>query len=209
MPSALAVLIVSPDDQDHVDLLHILQPVYQLHRASGRHDALPIVRQHRPKIVICEHSLADGNWSDLLSDLQGEPEVPRLIVFSRLADERLWAEVLNLGGYDVLIKPFDNAEVRSAVRLASPLHSSPPEIRRHIEEQLRDNLADAKKQYDSAKIIIRELMDTATELGSSNPDGAQATKSATRVQVQANQNYADAVKALSDFILRGEIPKTL
>jgi hypothetical protein len=32
-------------------------------------------------------------------------------VFSRLADEYLWAEVLQLGGYDVLLKPFEEEEV--------------------------------------------------------------------------------------------------
>jgi hypothetical protein len=32
-------------------------------------------------------------------------------VISRLADEYLWAEVLNLGGHDVLAKPLRQAEV--------------------------------------------------------------------------------------------------
>jgi len=40
---------------------------------------------------------------------------PLLIVASRLADERLWAEVLNLGGYDVLLKPFEPAELRRVI----------------------------------------------------------------------------------------------
>jgi DNA-binding response OmpR family regulator len=35
-----------------------------------------------------------------------------------LADEALWAEVLNLGGYDVLTKPFDPKEVHHAVSMA-------------------------------------------------------------------------------------------
>lgn len=30
-------------------------------------------------------------------------------------DARLWAEALNLGGYDVLAKPFDASEVNRAV----------------------------------------------------------------------------------------------
>jgi hypothetical protein len=34
-----------------------------------------------------------------------------VIVSSRLADERLWAEVLNLGGYDVLGMPFEPEKV--------------------------------------------------------------------------------------------------
>jgi DNA-binding response OmpR family regulator len=35
---------------------------------------------------------------------------PKLIVTSRLADERLWSEVLNLGGFDVLAQPFNPRE---------------------------------------------------------------------------------------------------
>ncbi len=36
----------------------------------------------------------------------------------RLADERLWSEVLNLGGYDVLLKPFEPGEVLRVVNSA-------------------------------------------------------------------------------------------
>jgi hypothetical protein len=34
-----------------------------------------------------------------------------VIVSSRLADDNLWTEVLNRGGYNVLAKPFQAAEV--------------------------------------------------------------------------------------------------
>jgi len=39
------------------------------------------------------------------------PNAPSLIVTSRLADDRLWVEALNLGAWDVLAKPFDRSEV--------------------------------------------------------------------------------------------------
>jgi DNA-binding response OmpR family regulator len=39
------------------------------------------------------------------------PHAPRLIVTDRLADEHLWAEVLNLGGHDVLGQPFQVDEL--------------------------------------------------------------------------------------------------
>jgi CheY-like chemotaxis protein len=42
------------------------------------------------------------------------PDPPMLIVTSRLADDYLWAEALNLGAYDVLAKPFDASEVSSS-----------------------------------------------------------------------------------------------
>ena len=44
--------------------------------------------------------------------------LPLLIVTSRLADAYLGAEVLNLGGYDVLAKPFKSAEFIQVMSMA-------------------------------------------------------------------------------------------
>lgn len=57
----------------------------------------------------------------ILRHAQAQSQPPKLIVASRLADERLWAEVLNLGGYDLLVKPFVADEVQRVVSLACPL----------------------------------------------------------------------------------------
>ena len=51
---------------------------------------------------------------------------------SRAADERLWAEALNLGAYDVLAKPFDRTEVMRVVSMAwmhwTAVHGAAPEV---------------------------------------------------------------------------------
>ena len=52
-------------------------------------------------VVIAEHALPCGGL-----------ERPFLVVTSRLADEYLWVEVLNLGEHDVLAKPFRAPEVQ-------------------------------------------------------------------------------------------------
>jgi hypothetical protein len=62
-------------------------------------------------VLLCERDHADGNWEDLLKATARLPAPPNLIVFSRLADESLWAQVLNLGGFDVLMTPFEAEEV--------------------------------------------------------------------------------------------------
>ena len=62
-------------------------------------------------VLLCERDHADGNWEDLLQATARLPAPPNLIVFSRLADECLWAQVLNLGGFDVLMTPFEPEEV--------------------------------------------------------------------------------------------------
>jgi len=70
-------------------------------------------------VVISENRFPDGQcWKDLLCLLQRMSNPPPLIVADRLADERLWAEALNLGAYDVLAEPFDGGEVRRVVESA-------------------------------------------------------------------------------------------
>jgi DNA-binding response OmpR family regulator len=63
-------------------------------------------------VVFCESSLPDGSWKDVLEMISQLEEPPLLVVTSRLADDLLWSEVLNLGGYDVILTPYVEDEVR-------------------------------------------------------------------------------------------------
>jgi response regulator RpfG family c-di-GMP phosphodiesterase len=70
--------------------------------------------------VICDHCLPDGDWKSVLAELDSVPDHPSFIVSSRLADERLWAEVLNLGAFDLLLgSPFVPEEVLRVTQSAS------------------------------------------------------------------------------------------
>jgi len=62
-------------------------------------------------IVVCECDPSPDSWKELLRLLAMLSDPPYLVVTSRLADERLWAEALNLGAYDVLAAPLDKEEV--------------------------------------------------------------------------------------------------
>jgi DNA-binding NtrC family response regulator len=69
-------------------------------------------------VVICERNLSPGSWIDVLEEVGLLQNAPSLIVTSRLADDRLWAEALNLGAYDVLAKPFERLELVRSVSSA-------------------------------------------------------------------------------------------
>jgi DNA-binding response OmpR family regulator len=56
--------------------------------------------------VISDSRLPDGRWQDVMCELRRRPVEPPLLVASRLANEGIWAEVLNQGGYEVLAIPF-------------------------------------------------------------------------------------------------------
>ena len=80
------------------------------------------IHQYGPEIVVCEtHVRENGKWQELLGYAHAAKSL--MIVVSRGADERLWAEVLNLGRFDVLSLPFDRDELRRA--LSSALRHSP------------------------------------------------------------------------------------
>jgi DNA-binding response OmpR family regulator len=113
------VLFVSPHDEDHCALIHILRPAgWSLDSAFGCLDAIKSLEVESAPVVIVERDLPDGNWKSLRNRLIQMPFAPKLIVTCRLADERLWVEVLNLGGYDVLAQPFYAREVLSSVNSA-------------------------------------------------------------------------------------------
>jgi DNA-binding response OmpR family regulator len=89
--------------------------------------------------VIGEASLPDGTWRDLLRECASFPAPPRLIVTSNLTDDRLWADALNLGAYDVLAKPFRAAEVFRIISLAW--------------RQWKDSFGKVPAKYDNRRVM--------------------------------------------------------
>ena len=121
------LLSVSPAAEDHISLKHIVaapewanytDSKWTLMSCSTLKKALAALREGNLPIVICDHDLPGGTWIELLEQTRTLPTPPYVIVASRMADDTLWAEALNLGAYDVLAKPFDAQEVVRIVSLA-------------------------------------------------------------------------------------------
>ena len=113
------VLAVSPKESDASALSHILtHSAWTLMTANDVGSARRILAQHYVHVVLCDAKLPDGTWKDLLATVVDMSEPPQMIVTAQHADDRLWAEVLNLGAWDVLVKPFHPKEVYRTVHLA-------------------------------------------------------------------------------------------
>lgn len=124
---SFVALSVFPNREDHAVLKSIFssseRPLcpgskWALKACSTLQEALPILRKGRIPFVLCERDLQPGTWKDVLAALALLPDPPYLIVTSRHADDRLWAEALNLGAWDVLPAPFDPAEVTRTLSVA-------------------------------------------------------------------------------------------
>ena len=116
----IPVLSLSSVENDHNTLEELLpEPQWSVYRANSVMSALTLLRTLRPvPVVVCERDSLPGSWHDLLARTALLPEPPPIIVASRLADDYLWAEALNLGAYDVLAKPFDVAELNRSLSSA-------------------------------------------------------------------------------------------
>jgi DNA-binding response OmpR family regulator len=115
----LTILSVSPLEEDHVSLQTIIgHSTWMMFQARDLASALALLRQYEISVVICERDLLPETWIDVLEHLKSLPKAPSLIVASKLAGERLWAEALNLGAWDVLVKPFDRIELIRSVKSA-------------------------------------------------------------------------------------------
>lgn len=115
----VAVLAVSPYAEDRQALEKVFaRSRWTIYTARSCAEAADFLRSATVPVVICESDLPDGDWKDVLERIALNIPPPQLIVTTQLADDRLWAEVLNRGGYDVLAKPFCAPEVFRIVSLA-------------------------------------------------------------------------------------------
>jgi len=121
------ILCLSPLEEDHAFLEYIVNHcadarqrlAYQwaVFRSFTLESALKVLQSNAIPVVVCECASGPA-WKQLLDRLPKLAEPPHLILASRLADDRLWAEALNLGAYDLLAKPFDATEVLRVLNLA-------------------------------------------------------------------------------------------
>lgn len=116
----ILVVSVSSTPGDHAELERLLQmPRWEVYRSNTVGSAVRLLRALRlVPIVVCDANLFPATWQELLAEIGVLPEPPYLIVTSRIADDHLWAEALNLGAYDVLGKPFDVTELTRSLSLA-------------------------------------------------------------------------------------------
>ena len=118
-PETISVLVVSPNKEDYASVARILRHgQWRITRACSCQEAREMAKEQDFAVILCERDLPDGNWKDLMSEVSSASNPPAVLVISRYADDGLWSEVLDTGGYDVLPKPFDSGELTRVIGMA-------------------------------------------------------------------------------------------
>ena len=164
----VTVLSVSPTEEVHFSLQGIFNhSKWKLNKAHNLTSALAFLRARQIPVVLCETDVLPGTWRDLLEQVTRVPNAPAVIVSSRLADDRLWAEALNLGAWDVLARPFVKSEVVQAVSAA---------WRHWWNRQERPAIADPGKNYRDRPRFLVDFAEKARNIGLAGillPDAAK------------------------------------
>jgi DNA-binding NtrC family response regulator len=100
----------------------------------------------REAVIVADSCFPDGNsWKDILHASRTEGIAAQIIVADRHAEHCLWAEVLNVGAYDLLVKPFRPDEVFRVI--SSAWRSLPGAIQPRIEYR-----SDRRIESDTIKL---------------------------------------------------------
>lgn len=127
------ILYISPNRELAGAVAHATEPIsVEVDHARGLAQGLALLRRTPYAAIVTDASLGDGTWRDVLAHTHRSGRGCAVIVTDRLADDELWAEVLEAGAYDLLAQPFEPDEVRRVVENACiefmrvpPQHRSP------------------------------------------------------------------------------------
>jgi DNA-binding response OmpR family regulator len=129
VPEKIAIVTISNDPSYHRWLIGTIgKPPLALLPAWSISAALSLVERLQAAVVLFDDDVPGSNWRPFLAALDGMNTPPALIVTPRFAGERIWAEALNLGAFDLLFKPFDHCEatrvIAAAIRRMYPMFGS-------------------------------------------------------------------------------------
>jgi DNA-binding NtrC family response regulator len=107
------ILFISGHPQDALRLSEMLHALpLKLEHVPSLLKARTRIHRQQYNVILTEAALPDGKWQDVLNLARGCPRETEVIVTDPQADACFWAEVLNLGAYDLLAQPFYEPEVR-------------------------------------------------------------------------------------------------
>jgi DNA-binding NtrC family response regulator len=111
----ISLLLVGDRCVEVEGLLHHTR--WRVFRADCAGEAIAMLKRTPVQVVLCERTLRDGTWLNVLKAAQKCDPAAAVVVLSK-PDDRIWAEVLNHGAYDLLPFPCTAPELYAIVPMA-------------------------------------------------------------------------------------------
>ena len=118
MPTILAV----DDDPDNLELLHqILEDDFHVTLASSSAECLQLATEHRPAVIILDVKMPEMDGYEIFQRLQEDQRtrgIPVIFLSARYRDPDRVVRGLELGAFDYITKPVEDAVLLAKIRLA-------------------------------------------------------------------------------------------
>ena len=181
--------------------------------ASTRMDAMALVRQLRPHIVVADITLGEESGLDLLEPIRQASPTTRVIILSMHASEELVAEALRRGAASYLLKESAPSELEIALQAVGRGDSylSPSVSKKMIERFVRPptvapkalDMLTARQQQILTMIASRKsTKEIAYEL-----DLSEKTIAAHRAQIMERTGVRDLVGLVLFAVKHGLVKK--
>ena len=122
-PPPSASILVVDDEQEICDMLmKAISPLgYRVRTASSGAEALALVEQEKPALIILDMHMPEMNGVGVLRGLQARKSTSGVILLTGSQDEKLMTEALDLGVVDIIGKPVSMERLTVAIQLGMML----------------------------------------------------------------------------------------
>lgn len=183
--------------------------------ASNLLEAMELIRQLRPHIVVTDITLGEENGLDLVPRVQAESPRTRVVILSMHASEELVAEALRLGASAYLLKESAPGELEIALRavLRDENYMSPSVSKKMIDRFVRPApVAVADKQPDiltprQQQILTMIASRKSTKEIAYELDLSEKTIAAHRAQIMERTGVRDLVGLVLWAVKHGLVSK--
>ena len=82
-------------------------------------EARQILESCPMQVVVTDEALSDGDWRGVIEIVERGRRNIQVVVCLRSGDPKLWLDVLEQGGYDVLVQPYEREEIKRIIEGAA------------------------------------------------------------------------------------------
>ena len=87
--------------------------------ACDCNEARRLLETNPVQVVVTDEALPDGDWRRVLEIVDRGRRKIQVVVCLRSGDPKLWLDVLEQGGYDLLVEPYEREETKRIVEGAA------------------------------------------------------------------------------------------
>lgn len=173
------VVVVAEDNDDLRALLEsILSPRHRVLSARDGREALDLIRQSKPDLVISDVMMPRMTGEELVYAVRAasSPEELPMLLLTAKADEELRARILRSGAQDYLLKPFAPQELLArvqnlvAARRAYVLLKQEVEAQQGDVEVLSREVVSQKRRLESALVAMQQAREVAEQASRQKSD---------------------------------------